>query len=65
MMQRISLLGVLIVKRIHFVKQVQVQLGEVERNGGRAGSSMDVGNLNSRGDDRWCCIWKTPCPPKI
>jgi ribonuclease HI len=55
-------------KGLHSVKQaykLQVQLGENERNGGRAGSSTDVSNLDSGGDDRWRRIWKIPCPPKI
>jgi hypothetical protein len=45
--------------------KLQVQLGENERNGGRAGSSTDVSNLDSGGDDHWRRIWKISCPPKI
>jgi ribonuclease HI len=55
-------------KGMHSVKQaykLQVQLGEAEQNGGRSTSTMNVGNLDGGGDDRWRRIWKLTCPPKI
>jgi hypothetical protein len=45
--------------------KLQVQLNEINLNGGQSGSNFVVGNLEGGGDDCWRRIWRVPCPPKI